>query len=1073
MMRSSSSRRLQNPTGRRIFIIKRRASSSSSKRNSANETCFSIVASSSESSSDESEKLKQNLARRLGAAAIVSTIVFLGGQKSAANASIDTFNKNNDNTSFVCFSSEDGGDVNNQRVAGEVASSSSSSSSFQPIANLKPTRRGFKNEAVGTIAAADGSTTTEKEKKKKKKPPVKSDKGLWSFVKPKADERTRLFRARFDNDVRKMPTSVMTDEESAEARKWKKESDAKKRRVWKEEKEKFMKKYGSQAAWEAKLRKRNAELAGDNKRLKELSKKAADKAVLTLAQMDTYYGEIEESAKNLSKARKEVMQELLEEREAWLEQRKGWFGKMLRSGDEVFFTYLPYDERIAKKILQPRPHSRGEFIELSHPGGHPFWWVLGHGIFNALCPLIIVAVCYQMLNEIYRADETEDQFANIHARQYSPEKSSMENRNTSLDDIAGIEALKDEMYELIKFLRDFQKYKDVGAAVPGGILLSGPPGTGKTLLARCIAGEAGVPFFSVAATEFTDMFVGIGASRVRNLFAAARKVAPCIIFIDEFDAVGQKRAGQSGTEEGVDERVATINQFLAEMDGFEEKVGVMLVAATNRPQVLDPALIRPGRFDRIIEMNLPNKSARSDIIRLHITKRDAWGNCEPDLDIDYISKLSSAFSGADLENMVKQCIAKAAGQKGGMATTEDFLKIINSIRATKSFSSGSKDGTDTLMTRSKFKEDVAMQIMNPYTRDSICLYTAAQVVVAMVAPEYDDVANVIVFPGGKETSVIQYIARELDSQAAMNVRRRTQMESKMCTLVAGNMAERYIYGPYGVSTMSHRDMVVATDIALDYVCKYGWSELGPVGLMRKRIKEEEFLGLGEDDHPEEHYRFEYNMSEELDMLVYNEVRKLIITSCRRALCIMHEPKNREMLFTLKEVLMTTGEISGRNLIEVFERAGIERTSQEDELFKPWSVWDYKWGEEFDFFYDEFIHRSMSDATNEAHYEKIRQLWLKNMRDETYLQTIGPHIREQLDKVDMRQMKYWKALDKNAPDYDPELVEKYKNGEIEWLSEDDPKHWRAQKRALNKLRAEQEGFADYPLVDMWEQGEINP
>lgn len=202
--------------------------------------------------------------------------------------------------------------MNNQRVAGEVASSSSSSSSFQPIANLKPTRRGFKNEAVGTIAAADGSTTTEKEKKKKKKPPVKSDKGLWSFVKPKADERTRLFRARFDNDVRKMPTSVMTDEESAEARKWKKESDAKKRRVWKEEKEKFMKKYGSQAAWEAKLRKRNAELAGDNKRLKELSKKAADKAVLTLAQMDTYYGEIEESAKNLSKARKEVMQELLE-----------------------------------------------------------------------------------------------------------------------------------------------------------------------------------------------------------------------------------------------------------------------------------------------------------------------------------------------------------------------------------------------------------------------------------------------------------------------------------------------------------------------------------------------------------------------------------------------------------------------------------------------------------------------------------------------------------------------------------------------------------------------------------------
>ena len=1158
--RHSYSQQQQQPSpplrgigGRRraIKVLPRRKSSECAERRRV------VVASQSSSSSDESnnnnnngEKLKQNLARRLGAAAIVSTIVFLGGQKSAANAAALRRNENDDKgTSFVVVaesrssvSEEACEDDNPMRVAGEVASSSTSSA---PIALLKPTRGGFKaNEALGNIAAAEDdsskttTTTTTEKKAKASKPPVKSDKGLWSFVKPKkeAEERTKLFRARFDNDVRKMPTSAMTDEEAAEARKWKKESDAKKRKVWKEEKKKFMKKYGSQAAWEEKLRKRNAELAGDDKKLKELSKKAADKAVLTLAQMDTYYGEIEESAKNLSKSRKEVMQELLEEREAWLEQRKGWFGKMLRSDaskrfvrtinynylkdpyssmgtdrnptetsytgfykllevgrinkivfgrnettakyyvdgtDEVFFTYLPYDERIAKKILQPRPHSRGEFIELSHPGGHPSWWVLGHGIFNALCPLIIVAVCYQMLNEIYRADEAEDQFANIHARQYSPEKSSIENRNTSLDDIAGIEALKDEMYELIRFLRDFQKFKDVGAAVPGGILLSGPPGTGKTLLARCIAGEAGVPFFSVAATEFTDMFVGIGASRVRNLFAAARKVAPCIIFIDEFDAVGQKRAGQSGTEEGVDERVATINQFLAEMDGFEEKVGVMLVAATNRPQVLDPALIRPGRFDRIIEMNLPNRSARADIIRLHITKRDAWDKCEPDLDIDYIAKLSSAFSGADLENMVKQCIAKAAGSKGGMATTEDFLKIINSIRATKSFSSGSKDGTDTLMTRSKFKEDVAVQIMNPYTRDSICLYTAAQVVVAMVSPEFDDVANVICFPGGKETSVIQYIARELDSQAAMKIRIRTVFESHMATLVAGQMAERYIYGPYGVSTMSHRDMVLATDIALDYVCKYGWSDLGPVGLMRKRIKEEEFLGLGEDDHPEEYYKFEYNMSEELDMLVYNEVRKLIITSCRRALCIMHEPKNREMLFTLKEVLMTTGEISGRNLIEVFEKAGIKRTAQEDELFKPWSVWDTKWGDEYEFFYDEFLHRSMSDATNEAHYEKIRQLWLKNKRDETYFRSIGPDVLEQMEKVDMRQMKYWKALDKNAPDYDPELIEKYKNGEIEWLSEDDPRHYRAQKRALNKLRAEQEGFADYPLVDMWEQGEIHP
>ena len=1105
---------------------------------------------------EDAQAAKHNLARRLGAAAIVSAMVFFGGQKSAANAKrLDETSASSKATSANSRSSERNEWRN--RVEGEVASSSSGGEgrnaddgAFQSIANLKPhlsLRGGFEaNEAVGNVAA--GSTKEKKKKKKKKtretseskKDPSKkrkSDKDLWSFVEPKeeAAERTRLFRKRFGNDVRKMPTSAMTDEEGAEARKWKRETDAHKRKVWKQEKKKFLKKYGSQEAWEAKLRKRNAELAGNDKKLKQLSKKAADKAALALAHMDTYYGEIEESAKNLSKARKEVMEELLEEREAWLEQRQGWFGKMLRSDaskrfvrtinynylkdpyssmgternptetsytgfyklldvgrvnkivfgrnettakyyvdgtDEVFLTYLPYDERIAKKILQPRPHSRGEFIEISHPGGHPLWWVVGHGIFNAMCPLIIVAMCYQMLNEIYRADEAEDQFANIHARQYSPEKSSMENRNTSLDDIAGIEALKEEMYELIRFLRDFQKFKDVGAAVPGGILLSGPPGTGKTLLARCVAGEAGVPFFSVAATEFTDMFVGIGASRVRNLFAAARKVAPCIIFIDEFDAVGQKRAGQTGTEEGVDERVATINQFLAEMDGFEEKVGVMLVAATNRPQVLDPALIRPGRFDRIIEMNLPNRSARSDIIRLHISKRDAWGSCEPDLDIDYISKLSSGFCGADLENMVKQCIAKAAGGRLGMATTEDFLKVINTIRATKSFSSGSKDGTDTLMTRSKFKEDVAVQIMNPYVRDSICLYTAAQVVVAMVSPVFDDVANVIVFPAGKETSVIQYIRQELDSQAAMKLRKRTFFESHMCTLVAGQMAERYIYGPQGVSTMSGRDIVLATDIALDYVCKYGWSELGPIALMRRKIKEEEFLGE-DDGHDEEYYKFEYNMSEELDMLVYNEVRKLIITACRRALTILHDPKNREMMFTLKEVLMTTGEISGRSLMEVFEKAGIERTKQEDQSFREWSVWDEKWGDDYELYYDEFLLGHINDVTEQEKFEQIRQLWLKNRRDETYLQSLGPHMIEQLEKLDLRQLRYWKRLRKNDPMYDPELYEKYKNGEVAWLSEDDPKHFREQKRALNKLRAEAEGFADVPLLDMWEQGEFQP
>jgi len=1124
------------------FPMQRRRGRSCRVRFSTTAAAAAAENSSNDTDREKGEDGRQRMimAKRLGACAIVSCMVMFGQQKSCANAASSTNGAQNDQrasaSSSLYDSSSSVGGVDRRR-----------DDDFRgTIDSLKPPQmmmRSRANEVVGNIAgskAKDDKNKTNNKKDDKNKTTKKKKKTGKAAVKLPREEKEKNFRSRFNNDIRKMPWTAMTDEEGAAARKLKIQENQKRREQWREEKAKMMAEYGSMENWAKKIREKNTAIAKNSPQLKLQAYMATKKAIRTINQMDAYFGEVEESASNFSKSRKKVIRKLLAEREKWLEQRKGWFGKILRSDaskrfvrtinlnylkdpfaskgtdwnptetsytgfnklvevgrinkivfgrngvsakyyvdgtDEVFFTYLPHDDRIAKKILQCRPYSRGEFIELSSPGAHPLWWTIGTGIFYGMCPLIIIAVCYQMLNEIYRADEAEDQFANIHVRQYKPSNLGIESRNTSLNDIAGIEGLKDEMYELIHSLRNFQTYKDLGAQVPGGILLAGPPGTGKTLLARCLAGEAGVPFFSVAATEFTDMFVGIGAARVRNLFQAARKVAPCIIFIDEFDAVGSKRAAQMGQEEGVDERVATINQFLTEMDGFEEKCGVMLVAATNRPQVLDPALIRPGRFDRVIEMNLPNKSARSDIIRMHISRRDAWTSCESDLDIDYISKLSSAFSGADLENMVKQCLAKAVGSKGGVATTDDFLKVINSIRATKSFAgNGAKDGTDNLMTRSKFKEDVAIQIMNPYVRDSICLYTSAQVLVAMVSPEFDDVANVVVFPGGKETSVVQYIKQELDTQSAMNVSTRTQLESHMCVLVAGQMAERYIYGPYGVSTMSHRDMVLATDLALDYVVKFGWSELGPIALLRKQIKEEEFLGLGENDHPEDYYEFNYDMSPELDMLVYNEVRKLIILATRRALCILHQPKNREMLFTLKEVLGSCGEINGRNLIEVFERAGIERTKNKDQMFKPWSIWDIEWGQDSELYYDEFIKDAMPEDSLAQHYEQIRQLMKKNMEDENYFkQTINPQIMEQLDKVDPRQYEHWnleQQRSKTNPQYDDELVQKLVQGEIEWLSSNDPKTVRAQKMALRKLRAEILGFADVPKTDTWQTGEMS-
>jgi len=623
---------------------------------------------------------------------------------------------------------------------------------------------------------------------------------------------------------------------------------------------------------------------------------------------------------------------------------------------EVFKCNLPYDPMLYKALLMERPGALG-FVDIEMEK-YPAWLSLATIMFNTLTPMLMVYYAWLIYEDTFK-DSSEDMFGNMTTRTYDANA----RQNMTLKDISGIDTVKAEMLELISYLKDFEKYNAMGARIPAGVLLCGPPGTGKTLLARCVAGEANVPFFSCAGTEFMEMFVGVGAARIRNLFDQAKKVAPCIIFIDEFDAVGTKRSEtQSGQVYGNDEATATINQMLTEMDGFSTATGVMILAATNRPQVLDPALIRAGRFDRVIEMGLPNKTARAEILRLHCNK-PAWrGSVDPNLDFEYLAMQCAGFSGADIENLTKSAVMRVAQAERNVANTGDFLWCIDDIRRSQSFvRAGSGTGS---LSRDTTLEDSLIDALNPYVRDNVATYYAAQTVVAMQMPAYDELSKVTVFVGGKPSGQISYVPDEVDSPAARSVRSQMYYESQLCVLVAGQMAERYLFGPEHVSSTGARDMQMATKLATDMVMRHGWSDLGPIALAAESTREEGYLRVGKETQID----LISQMSEELDLLVYNEVRKTLVKACQRAVMVLHEPKNREMLFTLKEALLTVRDLTGRQLQNAFIRAGIERR-------QTLEVWDVAWGEQDEVYWDDLMLAVWSSEPEGGKFwEMVKTQW---------------------------------------------------------------------------------------------------
>jgi cell division protease FtsH len=360
-------------------------------------------------------------------------------------------------------------------------------------------------------------------------------------------------------------------------------------------------------------------------------------------------------------------------------------------------------------------------------------------------------------------------------------------------DVAGVDEAKYELQEVVSFLRDPKSFGRLGARAPKGILLIGPPGTGKTLLARAVAGEAGVPFFSISGAEFVEMFVGVGAARVRDLFEQARKAAPCIIFIDELDALGRSRAsGLAGG--GYDEKEQTLNQLLAELDGFDPSTGVILIGATNRPEVLDPALLRPGRFDRQVLVDRPDRSGRLEILKVHVAKvRLAKG-----LDLDQIAGLTPGFTGADLANLVNEAAIVATRRNADAVTLDDFTAAIERIVA-------------GLEKKSR--------ILGPAERSRVAYHEMGHALVAATLPGVDAVHKVSIIPRG--VGALGYtMQRPTEDRFLLG---RKELENRIAVLMAGRAAEALIFNGE-VSTGASDDLQRATQIAMEMVTRYGMNE---------------------------------------------------------------------------------------------------------------------------------------------------------------------------------------------------------------------------------------------------------
>jgi cell division protease FtsH len=528
------------------------------------------------------------------------------------------------------------------------------------------------------------------------------------------------------------------------------------------------------------------------------------------------------------------------------------------AGGEHFKTYTPNDPGLVQEL-----RDKGVKIAAKPADSDPWWMVL---LVQWLPMLPLIALWIFFMRQM--------QIGGGKAMSFGKSRAKLLTENThkvTFTDVAGINEAKDELEEIIQFLKDPKRFTRLGGRIPKGVLLVGPPGTGKTLLARAIAGEAGVPFFSISGSDFVEMFVGVGASRVRDLFVQGKKHAPCIIFIDEIDAVGRHRgAGLGG---GHDEREQTLNQLLVEMDGFEANEGVILVAATNRPDVLDPALLRPGRFDRRVVVPRPDVKGREGILKVH-TRRVPLSD---DVDITKISRQTPGFAGADLENLVNEAALLAARRSKDKVEMADFELAKDKV----------------LMGAER-----RSMVMSLQERRNTAYHESGHALVAMLLPGADPVHKVTIIPRGMALGVTQQLP--LDDRYTYS---RDYLMTRLAMMFGGRVAEELVFDH--MTTGAGDDIEKATDLARKMVCEWGMSrELGPMTFGRR----EEQVFLGRDIAHAKDY------SEHTAVEIDREVRRIVDEAYQKARALLTE--NTPLLHSLADRLLEKEVVDGAEVAEM-------------------------------------------------------------------------------------------------------------------------------------------------------------
>ncbi|EJQ43490.1 MULTISPECIES: ATP-dependent zinc metalloprotease FtsH [Bacillus] len=547
------------------------------------------------------------------------------------------------------------------------------------------------------------------------------------------------------------------------------------------------------------------------------------------------------------------------------------------SQGEQFVTYAPNTEELQKKI-----NDKAQGAEVKYqPAEETSAWVT---FFTSIIPFVIIFILFFfLLNQAQGGGSRVMNFGKSKAKLYNDEKKKIRFR-----DVAGADEEKQELVEVVEFLKDPRKFAEVGARIPKGVLLVGPPGTGKTLLARAVAGEAGVPFFSISGSDFVEMFVGVGASRVRDLFENAKKNAPCIIFIDEIDAVGRQRgAGLGG---GHDEREQTLNQLLVEMDGFGANEGIIIIAATNRPDILDPALLRPGRFDRQITVDRPDVNGREAVLKVHARNKPLDEN----VNLRAIATRTPGFSGADLENLLNEAALVAARQDKKKIDMSDI-----------------DEATDRVIAGPAKKS----RVISEKERNIVAFHEAGHTVIGVVLDEADIVHKVTIVPRGQAGGYAVMLPKE--DRYFMT---KPELLDKITGLLGGRVAEEIVFGE--ASTGAHNDFQRATGIARRMVTEFGMSDkLGPMQFGSSQGGQ---VFLGRDFHSEQNYSDA--IAHEIDV----EMQTIIKDCYARAKDILTE--KRDKLDIIAKTLLEVETLDAEQINHLYDYGRLpERPTSSDDV----------------------------------------------------------------------------------------------------------------------------------------------